>query len=88
MVCRSERFRLASELKNEEREEGAESSDVKMVDESGSGESEWTEISKLSDCEPIRTARTARGSEANPKRRATSGDWSTYECCVWVGKKN
>lgn len=47
-----------------------------------SGESKGMAISNVKDCEPMRRARIARGSEANPSRRATSGDWSTYECCV------
>jgi hypothetical protein len=87
MVCRSERFRLAIEAKNEEGEENRECGNVELMDRIGdgggtNGESEWSEISKFRDCEPMRIARIAKGSEANPSRRATKGDWSTYECCV------
>lgn len=38
---------------------------------------------RLRDWEPMRTARTAKGSEAKPSRRATKGDWSTYVCYKW-----
>ena len=38
------------------------------------------EINKATVCDPISTASTAKGSEAKPNRRATSGDWSTYVC--------
>lgn len=94
MARRSERFNLDMEVKNEEGEENKEkSSDVELVGEVNVGvgagvgvggvassESEWIVISKFRDCEPMRIARIARGSEANPSLRATSGDWSTNEC--------
>ena len=45
------------------------------------------EIRSPTDCEPMRTARTASGSEAKPNRLATRGDWSTYVCyIVWVSR--
>jgi hypothetical protein len=76
------------EVKNKEGEENRKSGDVELVDRDGSadgggtsGESKWTAISKFNDCDPMRIARIARGREANPSRRATNGDWSTYECC-------
>jgi hypothetical protein len=56
---------------------------VELLGEEGEGvsrESEWMAIRRFRDCEPIRTATIAKGSEAKPRRRATSGDWSTYEC--------
>jgi len=39
-----------------------------------------SENMRLIDWDPTRVTKTARGSEANPNRRATRGDWSTYEC--------
>src|SRR6266851_851931 len=35
------------------------------------------ETSSIMACVPIRMVRTARGSDENPRRRATTGDWST-----------
>lgn len=35
---------------------------------------------RLIACDPIKIVRTARGRAANPSRRATTGDWSTYVC--------
>lgn len=45
-----------------------------------SSDSKWIEKSRLSDCEPIKMASTAKGRDAKPRRRATRGDWSTYVC--------
>src|SRR6266436_5430832 len=35
------------------------------------------DASRTAACVPMRIVRTARGSDANPSRRATTGDWST-----------
>jgi hypothetical protein len=43
----------------------------------------WSENMRLMDWDPTRIANAARGNEAKPNRRATRGDWSTYECYVW-----
>ena len=42
-----------------------------------------SENMRLMDWDPTRVTKTARGNEANPSRRATRGDWSTYECYLW-----
>lgn len=43
----------------------------------GEDSSACMEMKSPMDCVPMSTARTASGWEANPRRRATRGDWST-----------
>ena len=46
----------------------------RMVQVQGEAKFELDENMRLIDWDPTRMARTASGKEANPKRRATSGD--------------
>lgn len=50
---------------------------VEARESRGELSSRCIETSSVSDWLPMRIASTARGSDAKPRRRATSGDWST-----------
>ncbi len=43
-------------------------------------DAELLDMTRFMDWEPISATSTASGRAGKPKRRATKGDWSTYEC--------